>query len=271
MIRVEDQAFTAFARELATRTGVALDAYKPKCLARRIAVRMRACAMHTYDEYLALLDRTPAELERLHAALTINVTRFHRNPEAWEALAQLMPGLLAGEGEVRCWSAGCASGEEAHTLSILFAEIAHSRQQPALLDRVRIDATDIDVESMERTRGGRYRAAALVETPAELVRRWFRADGDWMQVDDAVRARVTVRRHDLTRDPVPVRTYHLVACRNVVIYFDREMQERLFSAIFESLRPGGVLMLGKVETLVGAARERFEMVDVRERIYRRPA
>jgi len=92
-----------------------------------------------------------------------------------------------------------------------------------------------------------------------------------MQVDDAVRARVTVRRHDLPRDPVPVRAYHLVACRNVVIYFDREMQERLFSAIFESLRPGGVLMLGKVETLVGAARERFEMVDVRERIYRRPA
>jgi chemotaxis methyl-accepting protein methylase len=264
MIRLDDDAgFAAFARALSERTGVALDAYKPRCLARRVAVRMRACAVHTYDGYLDVLDRAPDELGRLHAALTINVTRCFRNPEAWAALARELPGLLARPGELRCWSAGCASGEEPFTLAILLAEAGG-------LGRVRIEATDIDRESLDRTRAGRYRAPALVETPEPLVRRWFRPDGEWMAADPALRDAIEVRAHDLTRDAAPVRRYDLVTCRNVVIYFDRAMQERLFVSFFDALHPGGCLMLGKVETLVGPAREWFELVDVRERIYRRP-
>jgi chemotaxis methyl-accepting protein methylase len=269
--RLDEATFAAFARALSARTGVTLDAYKPKCLARRVAVRMRACAVHTYDAYLELLDEEPAELERLHAALTINVTRFFRNPEVWAALAPTLPALFERPGEVRCWSAGCASGEEAHTLAILLAQAAEGLGRPEWLDRVHIDATDIDRESLERTRAGRYQVAALVETPETAVRRWFRTDGDAMVVDAALRARVVVRAHDLTGDPMPVARYDLVTCRNVVIYFDRAMQERLFSAMHDALRPGGYLVLGKVETLVGEARERLELVDIRERIYRRPA
>ncbi|HEX5819773.1 MAG TPA: protein-glutamate O-methyltransferase CheR [Gemmatimonadales bacterium] len=271
MTRVDEAGFTAFARELSTRTGVALDAYKPRCLARRIAVRMRACAVHTYDAYLDVLDGQPAELERLHAALTINVTRFFRNPEVWVALARVLPSLFVQPREVRAWSAGCASGEEAHTLAILLAQAAEELGRPEWLERVRVDATDIDRDSLLRTRAGRYRAAALVEAPAGLVRRWFREDGDAMLVDPALRARIDVRAHDLTGDPAPSARYDLIACRNVVIYFDRTMQERLFTALHDALHPGGYLVLGKVETLVGAARERLELVDIRERIYRRPA
>jgi chemotaxis methyl-accepting protein methylase len=268
---LDEATFAAFTRALSARTGVTLEAYKPKCLARRVAVRMRACAVHTYDDYLGVLDGEPAELERLHAALTINVTRFFRNPEVWAALSAMLPALFTLPGEVRCWSAGCASGEEAHTLAILLAHAAEAAGRPDGLDRVRIDATDIDRESLERTRAARYREAVLVETPEAVVRRWFRADGEALVVDSALRAAVTVRAHDLTRDPAPVARYDLVACRNVVIYFDRAMQERLFGALHDALRPGGYLVLGKVETLVGAARERLELVDVRERIYRRPA
>ena len=271
MTRLDEAAFAAFARELATRTGVALEAYKPKCLARRVAVRMRACAVHTYDGYLEHLDSTPAELERLHAALTINVTRFYRNPESWDALRRHLPGLLDGAGPVRCWSAGCASGEEAHTLAMLFAETAANIGRPEHLDRVTIEATDIDRESLDRTRAGRYREAVFDETPAPLLRRWIHADGEWRVVADVLRARVEVRSHDLTRDLVPSRRYDLVVCRNVVIYFDRAMQERLFTSFHDALRPGGYLFLGKVETLIGPAREWLELVDVRERIYRRPA
>jgi chemotaxis protein methyltransferase CheR len=269
--RLDEATFTAFARELSTRTGVALHAYKPKCLARRIAVRMRACAVHTYDAYLEVLDGQPAELERLHAALTINVTRFFRNPDVWSALTRVLPALFAQRAEVRVWSAGCASGEEPHTLAILLAQAAEDLGRPEWLDRVRIEATDIDRDSLLRTRAGRYRLAALSETPAGLVRRWFHEDGDAMRVDPALRARIDVRAHDLTSDPVPSARYDLVACRNVVIYFDRAMQERLFTALHDALRPGGYLILGQVETLVGPARERLELVDIRERIYRRPA
>jgi len=110
-----------------------------------------------------------------------------------------------------------------------------------------------------------------VETPAGIARRWFREEGDGMVADSALRARIDVRAHDLTRDPVPLARYDLIACRNVVIYFDRAMQERLFSSLHDALRPGGYLVLGKVETLIGPVRERLELIDIRERIYRRPA
>jgi chemotaxis methyl-accepting protein methylase len=268
---LDEATFVTFARALSARTGVALDAYKPKCLARRIAVRMRACAVHTYDAYLDVLDGEPAELERLHAALTINVTRCFRNPEVWAALTRALPSLFERPGEVRVWSAGCASGEEAHTLAILLAQAAESLGRPEWLERVRIEATDIDRDSLVRTRAGRYKAAALVETPAGVARRWFREEGDGMVADPALRARIDVRAHDLTRDPVPLARYDLIACRNVVIYFDRAMQERLFSSLHDALRPGGYLVLGKVETLIGPVRERLELIDIRERIYRRPA
>ena len=130
----EDAEFDALAKDLTVRTGVSLASYKPKCLRRRIAVRMRACGVHTYDEYRGVLASTPGEVDRLHDALTINVTRFYRNPETWEAVkANVLPGLMAKAAPVRVWSAGCSSGEEAHTLST--AELpAHQHQLLASAD-----------------------------------------------------------------------------------------------------------------------------------------
>ncbi len=129
----EDAEFDALAKDLTVRTGVSLAAYKPKCLRRRIAVRMRACGVHTYDEYRGVLANTPDEVERLHDALTINVTRFFRNPETWEAVkANVLPGLLAKNAPVRAWSAGCSSGEEAHTLAMLWADAAERAGHPGV-------------------------------------------------------------------------------------------------------------------------------------------
>jgi chemotaxis methyl-accepting protein methylase len=268
----EDAAFDALAKDLTVRTGVSLAAYKPKCLRRRIAVRMRACGVHTYDEYRGVLASTPGEVDRLHDALTINVTRFFRNPETWEAVrATVLPGLLAKGAPVRAWSAGCSSGEEAHTMAMLWADAAERVGHPEWFDRLSVEATDIDRDCLRRARAGQYRADAFVETPPRLVERWTRAEGDARIVDPRLRARVQVTTLDLTRDAIPVRRFDLVACRNVVIYFDRVTQERLFVAFHEALVPGGTLILGKVETLVGPARDLLELVDVRERIYRRPA
>ncbi len=264
----DDADFAAFARDLASWTGVALELYKPKCLRRRVHVRMRAVGAHTYAEYRDVLARSPGERERLHDALTINVTRFYRNPETWDALrARVLPGLVRRPGPVRAWSAGCASGEEAHTIAMAWAEGAGA----AALERLTVDATDIDRASLARARAGRYRKEALAELPAGWAERWFREEeGEWV-VDPRLHARVRVAAGDLTAAPPPARAYDLVCCRNVVIYFEKALQERLFAGFAEALVPGGILVLGKVETLVGPARERLELVDVRERIYRRPA
>jgi chemotaxis methyl-accepting protein methylase len=271
---VDDEAgFLALTRRVSRDAGLTLDAYKDKCLRRRLLVRMRACGVHTYAEYLGVLDRRPEEWEKLKDALTINVTRFYRNPETWDRLRRdVLPELLqARHGRLTAWSAGCASGEEPHTLAMLCLVVAESLGHPSWAERVRIDATDIDRQSLERAAAGRYPAGAFVEAPAGTTAQYCEpVEGGW-QVVEAVRRMVRVRRLDLTREPPPGRGYDLILCRNVVIYFDRPMQERLFAEFADALTPGGILVLGKVETLLGPARERLVLVDARERIFRRAA
>lgn len=273
MTRGDDEAgFRALTRKISLARGVCCDAYKDKCLRRRIAVRMRARGALTYEAYAALLDGDGQEYEKLLDALTINVTKFYRNAATWRALAHphLAELWRARRGQLRVWSAGCASGEEPFTLAVLLAEAARRAGEEAWLPRAAVDATDIDRESLDRTAAAAYEDAAFQEMPVELVRRYFTAESPRRPIP-TIRQLVHPLRHDLLRDLPPRPPYDLIVCRNVVIYFDRPTQERLFQAFAEALAPEGRLVLGKVETLFGPARERLALEDPRERIYRRPA
>jgi chemotaxis methyl-accepting protein methylase len=270
----EERAFRALTEKITQARGVCCGAYKDRCLRRRIAVRMRARGVHSFTDYSRLLDSDGHEYDRLLDALTINVTKFFRNNETWTALAPfLAERWQARSGAVAVWSAGCASGEEAYTIATALAETARTTGQSDWLPRARVLATDIDRQSLERATAARYAAAAFSETPAEVLRRWIEpaaSDGTRAPVA-AVRGLVTVQRHDLTTGRPPGGPFDLVVCRNVVIYFDRDTQERLFQVFANALRPDGLLLLGKVETLLGPAREQLRMENPRERIYRRPA
>jgi chemotaxis protein methyltransferase CheR len=269
----DDAAFAALSRQIARGAGLTVEVYKDKCVRRRIAVRMRACGVHTYADYQALLERSTAECERLRDALTINVTRFFRNADTWSLLRRdLVPALLdRGRREFRAWSAGCSSGEEPYTLAMLVTEHLEQSGRAEALERTRIEATDIDRACLERARAGVYRREMLSELPPELMTGYFQPAGAELRVVDRVRRLVAFTELDLSRQRPLRRDYHLILCRNVVIYFDRATQERLFQVFTDALAPGGYLVLGKVETLFGPARERLQLVDPRERIYRRPA
>ena len=257
-------------QQIARDRGIACDSYKDKCLRRRIAVRMRARGVHTYPDYARLLHSDAHEYDQLLDALTINVTKFYRNPETWNALRPHLTDLWRERGgAVRCWSAGSASGEEPYTIAVLLCETARLQHQEALLVKASVDATDIDRESLARTEQASYAEAAFQEMPADLVRRWFTADTPRQPVP-AVRKLVRVTKLDLLRQKPLRAPYDLIVCRNVVIYFDRASQEKLFLQFADALAPGGRLVLGKVETLFGPARERLQLADARERIYRRP-
>ncbi len=273
MIPADDEAWVALTHKISREAGLSLDAYKDKCLRRRIAVRMRACGVHTFADYQSVLDGTPGEYERLKDAITINVTRFYRNADTWNLLrGGLLQEVCDGEGgDVRAWSAGCASGEEPYTLALLMADLFDRQGRPDRLDRVTVDATDIDRQCLERAQAASFRREALVEVPQDLVDRYFEADGSGCRVIDRVRRRVVFRGLDLSREAPLCPNYQLILCRNVVIYFGRVAQERVFLSFAEALAPGGILVLGKVETLFGPARERFTLLDPRERIYRRTA
>jgi chemotaxis methyl-accepting protein methylase len=264
---LDERAFLALTQKISRMRGVSCESYKDKCLKRRLAVRMRARGVHTYDDYSKLLDEDAHEYEQLLDALTINVTKFYRNAETWHALVPHVTALWrARRGRFKAWSAGCASGEEPYTVAVLLAEIAGADS----LHHTFVDATDVDRLSLERTRQANYPESAFTEMPADLKRRYFTAEPPRQPVAP-VRALVHILAHDLMREPPPHAPYDLVVCRNVVIYFERQAQERLFQVFVDALAPGGVLLLGKVETLFGPARERLTLVDPRERIYTKPA
>jgi chemotaxis protein methyltransferase CheR len=264
-----DPAIDRLLDQVARARGFRGDLYRQGCILRRLAVRMRARGAASYDAYAELLRGDPGEYDRLLDALTINVSRFYRNPETWDLLASAVLPAIAERrgGAVRAWSAGCAAGEEAYTLAILLAEQARRRGEGGYPPV--IDATDYDRASLARAEAGQYPRAALRDLPAALVQHYFRP-GDPAALAPEVRRLVRFARHDLTCEPPPAPPYDVIVCRNVVIYFDRATQERLCSTLADALVPGGYLVLGKVETLRGEARTRLALEDPRERIYRRP-
>lgn len=154
-------------------------------------------------------------------------------------------------------------------MAIVLAETLERKARGSWVERLHVDATDIDRQCLARAAAAVYRQDAFTDTPADLVDRYTTADPGGRRVVERVRTRVRVGSLDLSRFRAPGdERYDLICCRNVVIYFERAMQEQVFQLFVESLAPGGYLVLGKVETLLGPARERLEVVDTRERIYR---
>ncbi|HEX2189647.1 MAG TPA: protein-glutamate O-methyltransferase CheR [Longimicrobiaceae bacterium] len=245
--------------------------YKDKCLRRRIAVRMRARGRHSFDEYAELLDRDPAEYDLLLDTLTINVTKLFRNPETWKVVEDVvLPRLFEWKRpQHRVWSAGSASGEEAYTVSILLHEWAERHGCTADLHRFLVTGTDIDRRSLEAAARAEFPELSLTETPDEVREKWF-SPGPPFRLRPEAKRNVSFLRRDLISE-APLEQQSLIFCRNVIIYFDREIQERLFQGFYDALLPGGFLVLGKVETLIGPTRGLFRAVNNRERIFQKPA
>jgi chemotaxis protein methyltransferase CheR len=268
-MELDDAGFIALTEKIARERSFGCASYKEKCLRRRIAVRMRARGVHRFTDYAALLDRDALEYERLLDTLTINVTKLFRNWSTFDALArQVVPILWEGAARpIRGWSAGCSSGEEPYSLAILFHQHAAARGESADPSRVQVLASDIDRASLDAARHGQFVEAAFADTPAHVRRRYF-SERPPFEVAPEIRPLVTFERRDLIVEPTPS-GMHLIACRNVLIYFDRITQEKLFQRFYDALAPGGFLVLGKVETLLGPTRSLFSAVDPRERIFRR--
>ena len=264
----EDAEFHALMAKIARERGFGCGSYKDKCLRRRVAVRMRATGVHGYAAYARVLDADPGEYDRLLDALTINVTKLFRNWEVYAAIAdQIVPAMWELPGDLLVWSAGCASGEEAYSLAILFHRHAQARGELPRLHRVRIIGTDIDQRSLALAARASYDSPAFADTPEELRRRYF-SSGPPHTVAAEIRSMVTFERRDLLREAPPAGC-QLVVCRNVLIYFGRDTQELLFERFHAALAPSGWLVLGKVETLLGRARTLFAAVNARERLFRR--
>ncbi|HUQ97827.1 MAG TPA: protein-glutamate O-methyltransferase CheR [Gemmatimonadaceae bacterium] len=263
--------FRALMDKITRDSGFQCSSYKDKCLRRRIAVRMRARATDSYADYADLLDGDVREYQRLVRSLTVNVTKFFRNWETYEAIQRhVIPKLLdRGEEELRIWSAGCSSGEEPYSMAILLHKHATENGRGTRLRSARIIGTDIDNDCLGEAERAFYTEKALGDTPPHLVEQYFPAVAGMRSMLPEVRNLVGFEHRDILSSPPPFESAHLIVCRNVIIYFEREAQERLFEEFHRNLAPGGFLVLGKVETLLGNARGMFTPVNARERVFRK--
>jgi chemotaxis protein methyltransferase CheR len=262
--------FLELTRKISLERGFGCASYKEKCLRRRIAVRMRARGVHTYGDYARILDADAGEYDRLLDALTINVTKLFRNWEVYASIAtNVVPTLWRQQiPRIRVWSAGCSSGDEPYSLAILFHRFAAVNGMLAQVGRVDVLGTDIDRQCLDAAALGQFEEADFAETPAELRQRYFTTTTPF-SVSPAIRSIVRFQSRDLLSQAPPTGPHDLITCRNVLIYFDRETQERLFEMFYHALAPDGFLVLGKVETILGRYRSRFAPVDGRSRIFRR--
>ncbi|MCM0020533.1 MAG: PAS domain-containing protein [Tagaea sp.] len=249
------------------RHGIDLKNYKPGTVGRRVESRVAANRLNDAEEYLELVRRDPAELDKLANAMMISVTSFFRDPEAFDALGDALDAYIAGDegkGPLRVWVPGCATGEEAYSIAIACVE---AQTRAKIRRKVQIFGTDLDEDAIARGRRGVYSYDALAGVDSELVRKYFDDQGDSYQVTKDVRERVVFAKHDLLRHP-PFLRIDLISCRNLLIYFKPEINAQVISLFHRALKLGGLLLLGKSETL-GPNAEMFDATDRRAKLFRR--
>ncbi|HVR82451.1 MAG TPA: chemotaxis protein CheB [Luteimonas sp.] len=252
---------------LRAQVGHDFSQYKEKTLVRRIQRRMQVVQADTVPDYIAHLRKHAEEHEQLFREMLIGVTEFFRDPLAFEALQHhAIPTLLAGKSAadtLRMWVPGCATGEEAYSIAIALQEgMGGKRGGP----KVQIFATDIDDSAISAARAGRYKQPLIGISP-ERQERWFTQEGDDFCVVKPIREMCVFSPHSAIKDP-PFSRLDLVSCRNLLIYLNTDLQERLVRTFHYALRPGGFLLLGPSESLARNV-ALFSALDKKHRLYAR--
>ena len=247
--------------------------YRRGTVTRRLGRRMLITGVNTYVDYMHFLDSHPEEYERFADYLTIKVSSFFRSPYTYRQLAGLvLPELLLHKKErrersLRLWSAGCARGEESYSMAIMLADFLG--KDCSNYD-IAVYASDIGHLNLDELRSGIYPASDVEDLPRSLRDNYLLPDGDNYEVREDIRQMVRFFYFDLTStlgQPLPV--MDCIFCCNVLIYFQRQLQERVLDRLYNSLAVPGYLVLGEVETPTTALLEKLECLDSKAKIYRK--
>jgi two-component system CheB/CheR fusion protein len=251
---------------LRRETGVDFAYYKPSTVVRRIERRMGIAQFQDLDDYLAYLERSKAELVALYKDLLIGVTKFFRDREAFDHLAEkIVPELFksaGGDKAVRAWVVGCSTGEEAYSVAMMLHEYRES--QKANYD-IKVFATDIDKDAIEFASQGNYPESIAADVPAHLLNRYFNHHGGGYRINREIRESVIFATHNILKDP-PFTNLALITCRNLLIYLLPVLQKKVLSVFHFALNPNGFLFLGSSETVLDLNDE-FRPFDAKWRMY----
>jgi len=261
-----DEALGDILGMLRVRTGHDFNPYKRATVLRRIERRLQVNQLRDLPTYRAFLHDHPAETRALLKDMLISVTNFFRDREAFDALEkEVIPALFEGKtgsDQVRAWVAGCATGEEAYSIAMLLCEHAQEMSTPP---EVQVFATDIDEDAIEFARAAMYPESIAADVPSSRLHRFFVKEGGGYRVQKSLRELVMFASHNLLKDP-PFSRLDLAACRNLLIYLNRDIQRRVLEVFHFSLRPRGFLFLGSSESVDEAA-DAFVPVDKAHRIF----
>lgn len=226
-------------------TKIDLNAYKEKQMKRRIDTLIGKYDVKGYDQFMDMIKKDKEVLHAFVTYLTINVSEFFRNPDQWALMDKdMVPELMSKFGKnLKIWSAACSTGDEPYTIVMML-----SRHVP--LNQINVLATDLDSVAIAKAKMGIYAEKEISGVPKDLKEKYFTKNSDGtVTISNEIKSRVTFKQADLLRDPYP-KDYHLIVCRNVLIYFTEEAKDETFRKYYDSLSPGGILFIGATEQII---------------------
>ena len=261
--RSSDHGLTLLLEKVYAEKGWDFRGYKRTTLSRRVTKLLHASRASSYGEYFDLLDRDPSEYYRLFSAVTIKVSEFFREPEVFDSLSRILRTELSG-GPIKAWCCGCAYGEEAYSLGMLFSEVMPANDFASS----RIFATDIDCDALDQARRASYREEAVANVPEGLRDKYFMRSEGLLKVGANLRSLVRFGTLDIVQSP-SIKGVSVLFCRNLFIYFNKPLQESVFQKLDYALKIGGVLVMGKAEVLPGSYADRYASAGPGLNMYRK--
>jgi chemotaxis protein methyltransferase CheR len=227
-----------------------LSAYKSNQLHRRILSLMSRVEVNSVEEYINLLKKDPSQKQKFLDFITINVTEFFRNPEIFDELTKKIVSQLPYNSGIKIWSAACSIGAEPYSLAMIMDNL-NSRVSHKIV------ATDIDSTILKKAKNGEYVYSEIKNVPKNFLEKYFVVKEDKYSISPGIKKMVEFKKHDLILDNFEG-NFDLVVCRNVVIYFNADIKDKIYKKFAESLKKGGLLFVGATESIYNYKEYGFE-------------
>ncbi|MCS7098541.1 MAG: protein-glutamate O-methyltransferase CheR [Candidatus Methanomethyliaceae archaeon] len=238
------------------KQGIFLPNFKTDFIIRRVQIRMMLTGCKNIIDYCNLLSNNPKEIKNLLECTFINVSEFFRDPPLWNKLREIIPIIKP----MKIWSVGCSCGEEPYSLAILLLE--------AGIENAKIIATDIDEEALNLAIYGRYSDKEMNNVPTHILNKYFQKENDGFIISQKLKKIIKFIKHDITRD-APFLNCDMILCRNLLIYFSKEVQDIILKKLWHSLKEEGIFIIGMSEVLDSKWMSYFTPYDLKLRIYRK--
>ena len=249
-------------------TGNDFSQYKENMIQRRIERRMAVCRINDMESYAAYLQKHTDEAERMFKEIMIGVTNFFRNPEMWDKLkTDIIPALIkenSAKSSLRAWVPACSTGEEAYTLAIVFREAMEQSEHYGKIS-LQIFATDLDERAVEKARKGVFGGNIAADVSQKRLNKYFKYENNTYKISSQIREMIVFASQNVVKDP-PFNNLDIITCRNMLIYMNSALQDRVIKTFQYSLNPGGILVLGSAEA-VGSSVTSFDYIDIKNKIY----